>query len=313
MKTYYTQRASAGLIVTEATAISPQGVGYPNTPGIWSNEQVNAWRSITDSVHNAGGRIVLQLWHVGRISHSSYLNGQLPVAPSAIAPAGHVSLVRPIQPYETPKALSKPEIKAIQADYKKAAQNAKEAGFDGVEIHGANGYLPDLFLESKTNLRNDEYGGTIPNRARFMLEITQDVMEVWGADQVGMHLSPRGKASDIADDTPQETFGYVAQELGKLKLAFLFLRDKQENGWLTPYLKQQFGGPVISNDSIPTTPAEAEQLLNTVDAVAFGRLFISNPDLVARIQHGHPLTEADPATFYAPGEIGYTNYPVYAG
>ena len=308
MRDYYVQRASAGLIITEATAISPMGVGYACTPGIWLEAQIEGWKKVTDGVHKVGGRIILQLWHVGRISHSDVLNGRLPVAPSAIAPR-HVSALHPTRVYGTPRALEIHEIKEVVEEYRKAAENAKRAGFDGVDVHGANGYLPDQFLESKTNHRMDEYGGSVENRARFLLEITDAAIEVWGADRVGVHLSPRGLACDIDDATPKETFGYVARELRRRSIAFLYVRERQDDGYLTPYLKSEFGGLVIANESIE--PEKAIHLLNegTADLISFGRLYISNPDLIYRLKKGLPLTPPDAGTFYTPGPKGYIDYP----
>lgn len=309
MKDYYVARATAGLIISEATAVSPMGVGYKDTPGIWSEEQVKGWREITDAVHAAGGRIILQLWHVGRISHSIFLDGKLPVAPSAVAPDANVSLVRPEKKFETPHALSIPEIRDIIADFKKGAENAKRAGFDGVEVHGANGYLPDQFLQSKTNLRTDEYGGSVENRARFLLEIVDSAIEVWGAGRVGVHLAPRGDSNWIGDADPKETFGYVAKELGARNVAFLFVREGHGEGYLTPYLRDLFKGPVIANQGL--TPELAQSMLdsNQADAVSFGRHFISNPDLVVRLKKKAPLQEWDASTFYLEGAKGYTDYP----
>jgi 2,4-dienoyl-CoA reductase-like NADH-dependent reductase (Old Yellow Enzyme family) len=212
MATYYTQRADAGLIITEATSVMPMGVGYAETPGIWSNEQVQGWKKITAAVHAKGGIIVLQLWHVGRISDPMFLNGAQPVAPSAITPKGNVSLVRPEKAYVAPRALTTAEVKEVVQAFKKGAENAKAAGFDGVEIHGANGYLIDQFLQSSTNLRSDEYGGPIENRARLALEITDACISVWGADRVGYHLAPQMDSHDMGDATPRETFGYLARE-----------------------------------------------------------------------------------------------------
>lgn len=313
MRDYYVQRAGAGLIISEATAVSPMGVGYADTPGIWSDEQVEGWKIVTKGVHDAGGKIVLQLWHVGRISDPTFLNGKTPLAPSAIQPKGHVSLLRPMKPFETPRALETHEVKAIVEEFRKGAENAKKAGFDGVEIHGANGYLPDQFLESETNHRDDEYGGSLENRTRFMLEITDAAISVWGADRVGVHLSPRGASHDISDANPQETFGYLAKELGRRKIAFLFLRERHDDGFLTPYLKDQFGGAVIANDSIDLDKAAALVESSTAELVSFGRLFISNPDLVERFRKRAPLAAPDTATFYAPGAKGYTDYPSFAG
>jgi 2,4-dienoyl-CoA reductase-like NADH-dependent reductase (Old Yellow Enzyme family) len=310
MAEYYLQRASAGMIISEATSVDPMGVGYPDTPGIWAHAQVEGWRHITDVVHKAGGRILLQLWHVGRISHPSYLDGALPVAPSAIAAEGHVALLRPKQDYPTPRALEIEEISAIVAAYRRGAENAKAAGFDGVEIHGANGYLLDQFLQDLTNKRTDAYGGSIENRARLMLEVADAVVGVWGPGRVGMHLAPRGDANSMGDSNPKATFGYVASELGKRKLAFLCTREYTAEDWLSPHLKREFGGVWIANEGF--TPESAAKLVGdgVADAVAFGKAFIANPDLPARIEKGAELNQPDPATFYARGPKGYTDYPI---
>jgi 2,4-dienoyl-CoA reductase-like NADH-dependent reductase (Old Yellow Enzyme family) len=225
MAKYYAERASAGLIISEATSVTPQGVGYAATPGIWSEQQVEGWKLVTEAVHAAGGKIFLQLWHVGRISDPIFLNGELPVAPSAIAPQGHVSLVRPERPFVTPRALELAEIPSIVDAYRKGAENARAAGFDGVQVHGANGYLLDQFLQDSTNHRTDAYGGPIENRARLMLEVVDACIEVWGANRVGMHLAPRGDAHTMGDSDAAATFGYVARELGKRKIAFIAARE----------------------------------------------------------------------------------------
>lgn len=312
MREYYTQRASAGLILTEATSVSPMGVGYPNTPGIWSEEQVAGWRMITEAVHNDGGKILLQLWHVGRISDPMYLDGKLPVAPSAIAPAGHVSQVRPIKTFVTPRALGIEEIPGIIEEYRKGAANALRAGFDGVEIHGANGYLLDQFLQDKTNQRTDQYGGTIDNRARLMLEVTDAVVAVWGAGRVGMHLAPRGDAHDIGDSNPAATFGYVARELGKRRIAFICARESLGENRLGPQLKAAFGGIYVANEEFTKESAEQVLAAGEADAVAFGKLFIANPDLPNRFINNAALNEPDSSTFYAEGAKGYTDYPFAA-
>jgi 2,4-dienoyl-CoA reductase-like NADH-dependent reductase (Old Yellow Enzyme family) len=309
MRDYYVQRASAGLIFSEATSVTPMGVGYPRTPGIWSDEQVAGWRQITDAVHQAGGRMLLQLWHVGRVSDPVYLDGALPVAPSAVAPGGHVSLVRPAKPFVTPRALETDEIPAIIAAFRKGAENAQRAGFDGVEIHGANGYLLDQFLQDSTNQRTDEYGGPIENRARLMLEIADQCIAVWGADRVGMHLAPRGDAQSMGDSDPRATFGHVARELGRRKLAFLFAREKVGPDSLGPYLKQEFGGAFIANERFTIEQCEHALQSGEADAVAFGVRFLANPDLPKRLRLGAPLNEADPATMYGEGPHGYTDYP----
>ena len=306
MAEYYRQRSSAGLILSEATSISPQGVGYPDTPGLWTTEQVEGWKLVTQAVHQAGGRIVAQLWHVGRISDPHYLDGEQPVSSSAIAASGHVSHLRPLKPYEVPRALTEEEIPGIIEDYRKAAEHAKAAGFDGVEIHGANGYLPHQFLNDGINHRTDSYGGSIANRARFMLEAVDAAISIWGADRVGLHLSPT--AADDSD--PAETYGYVARECSKRGLAFLFVRESLEaNPRFSAGIRQQFNGAFIANQEL--TRELGNQLLadNQADAISFGRLYISNPDLVARLANDAPLTPPDPATFYGNGEKGYTDYP----
>ena len=309
MRDYYVQRASAGLILTEATSVTPMGVGYPDTPGIWSDEQVAGWKQITKGVHEAGGRILLQLWHVGRISDPSYLDGQLPVAPSPIAASGHVSLLRPKRPFVTPRALERDEIPGIIAAYGKGAENAQAAGFDGVEIHGANGYLLDQFLQDSTNRRTDDYGGSLENRARLMLEVTDACVAVWGADRVGMHLAPRCDAHGMGDSDPAATFGHVARELGKRKIAFLCTRESLGDDRLGPELKRVFGGPLIANERFTLETANLEIAEGRADAVAFGQLFIANPDLPERFATGAPLNPPNPATFYASGREGYTDYP----
>ncbi len=311
MAEYYTQSASAGLILSEATSVDPMGVGYPNTPGIWSAEQVAGWKVITESVHNAGGRMFLQLWHVGRMSHPIYLDGRQPVAPSAIAPAGHVSLLRPQQPYPTPRALELHEIPAIVEAFKKGAQNAQLAGFDGVEIHGANGYLLDQFLQDGSNHRTDEYGGPIENRARLMLEVADAVVSVWGPDRVGMHLAPRGDNFSMGDSNPAATFGYVATELGKRKIAFICAREHLGENRLGPQLKKAFGGVYIANEKFTKETAEQVIEAGEADAVAFGVQFIANPDLPRRFALNAPLNPPNPATFYMYEAVpqGYTDYP----
>jgi 2,4-dienoyl-CoA reductase-like NADH-dependent reductase (Old Yellow Enzyme family) len=308
---YYAQRSSAGLILTEATSIEPMGLGYKDTPGIWNLEQIDGWKKITKAVHAKGGRIFLQLWHVGRISHPLFLDGKTPVAPSAIAPAGNVSLVRPQVAFVTPRALETDEVKTIVQSYKRAAQNAKEAGFDGVEAHAANGYLIDQFLQSSTNQRQDQYGGTLENRARFLLEIADALIEVWGADRVGVHLAPACDSHDMGDANPRETFGYVARELGKRKIAFLFAREGMGPNYLTPYLKKEFGGVMIANQGLDAASAERLISQGEADAASWGKFFISNPDLPYRIKNGLEWAPFNPNTFYSEGSAGYTDYPSY--
>ncbi|SEQ36892.1 MULTISPECIES: alkene reductase [Pseudomonas] len=309
MAEYYAQRASAGLILSEATSVDPMGVGYPNTPGIWSDEQVEGWKKITSAVHKSGGRIMLQLWHVGRISAPLYLQGEKPVAPSAIAANGHVSLVRPKQEYVVPRALETKEIAGIVEAYRKGAENARKAGFDGVEVHGANGYLLDQFLQTSTNQRTDQYGGSIENRARLMLEVTDACIDVWGADRVGVHLSPRCDLHDMGDENPAETFGYLARELGKRGIAFICAREAEADDSLSPQLKDAFGGVFIANERFTHDSANAWLESGTADAVAFGVPFIANPDLPERFARQAMLNEPHPETFYVPSPVGYIDYP----
>ncbi|HEX2605212.1 MAG TPA: alkene reductase [Oxalicibacterium sp.] len=312
MAEYYAQRASAGLILSEATAVTPQGVGYANTPGIWSDEQVEGWKLVTKAVHEKGGKIFLQLWHVGRISDPMFLNGDLPVAPSAIKPKGHVSLVRPQREYVTPRALELDEIPGIVAAYRRGAENAKRAGFDGVEVHGANGYLLDQFLQDGTNKRTDAYGGAIENRARLMLEVTDACIGIWGASRVGVHLAPRGDSHDMQDSDPLATFSYVARELGKRGIAFICARESLGENRIGPALKKAFGGVYIANEKM--TKESAQQVIEKgeADAVAFGKLFIANPDLPKRLKLGASLNEPQPDTFYASTAEGYIDYPALA-
>jgi hypothetical protein len=309
MAQYYRQRASAGLILSEATSVDAMGVGYPDTPGIWSEEQVAGWKKVTTAVHEGGGQILLQLWHVGRISDSSYLDGAQPVAPSAIAAQGHVSLVRPEKAYETPRALEAAELPGIIAAYRLGAENAQSAGFDGVEIHGANGYLLDQFLQDSTNHRTDDYGGPVENRARLMLEAVDAAISVWGAERVGLHLAPRADAHDMGDSDLAGTFGYVAREMGRRGLAFLCARENHLTPALGPQMKRQFGGVFIANEAFTAESAAAAIEAGEADAVAWGKQFIANPDLPRRFREGAALNEPQPQTFYGKGPEGYTDYP----
>jgi 2,4-dienoyl-CoA reductase-like NADH-dependent reductase (Old Yellow Enzyme family) len=309
MAEYYRQRAGAGLIISEATAVDPMGVGYPATPGIWSDAQTEGWKPVTQAVHKAGGLIVLQLWHVGRISDPFYLNGKQPVSASAIAAAGHVSLMRPERPYPVPRPLETDEIPGIVAAYRKGAENAKRAGFDGVELHGANGYLLDQFLQDSSNHRTDAYGGSRENRARLMLEATDAVCEVWGPERVGMHLAPRGDSHSVGDSDALATFTYVARELGKRKLAFICTREARRADSIGPQMKEAFGGVLIANEGFDKVGAQQALDDSVADAVAFGKLAIANPDLAARFKADAPLNEWDMSTFYGSGEKGYTDYP----
>ncbi len=305
----YVQRASAGLILSEATSVEPMGVGYPRTPGIWSKEQTEGWRMVTDAVHAAGGRIAMQLWHVGRISDVNLLGGAAPVSSAAKAANGFISHVRPRQPFPEPRALETKEVKAVVEAFRVGAQNALTAGFDGVEIHGANGYLLDQFLQDKLNQRTDEYGGPIENRARLHIEVAEAVSSVWGADRVGMHLAPRGDSHDMGDSDPATTFTYLARELGKRKLAFIMLREHVGPDRLAPQIKAAFGGALVGNEQYTMEQSIADLESGVVDAVGFGRSFIANPDLPKRLKLGAPLNELNAATLYAPDAEGYTDYP----
>lgn len=309
MRDYYAQRASAGLIISEATSVAPAGVGYPHTPGVWSDEQVEGWRKVAEGVHGAGGRMFLQLWHVGRISDPVYHDGALPVGPSAIAPKGHVSLIRPQRPYVAPRALETEELAGVVEAYRRGAANAKKAGFDGVEIHGANGYLLDQFLQDGANKRDDLYGGSVENRARLLLEVTDAVVSVWGPGRVGMHLAPRADAHDMGDSNLPATFGYVARELGKRRIAFLCARESTKAPRLGPELKAAFGGVYVANEGFAREEAEAVIAAGEADAVAFGKLFLANPDLPRRLALGAALNPWNADTFYSDGPIGYTDYP----
>lgn len=315
---YYRQRASAGLIISEATQISPQGKGYAFTPGIYSDDQINGWKLITDAVHQEGGKIIAQLWHVGRISHPDLQpNGELPVAPSAIAP-GTKAFVSPQKPNEdipTPRALDAAEIPMIVEQYRKAAENAKKAGFDGVELHAANGYLMDQFLRDGTNKRTDQYGGSIENRMRFPLEVVSALVDVWGSGRVGIRISPFAGYNGMSDSNPEATFGAFAKALAPFKLAFLEvveLADRDERKMSDAFrkmLRDSFSGPYIANGIFDGQSAMDIVTSGKADAVTFGRLFLANPDLPERLRLNVPLNRPDPTTFYGGGTKGYTDYP----
>lgn len=315
---YYTQRASAGLIITEATHVFPQGIGYVSTPGIGTEKQIAGWRKVTDAVHGAGGRIFLQLWHVGRISHTSMQeNGELPIAPSAVAAEGDVFTYEGMKKMEAPRALETNEIAGIVEYFRQGAKNAKIAGFDGVEIHGANGYLLDQFLEDSTNKRDDQYGGTVENRARLLLEVVDAAIEVWGADKVGVRLSPGGTFNTMHDSTPAKTFGYAAEQLGARKIGYLHVIEPENKDSFkvdgevvsaTKHLKSLFGGTVITAQGYDFESGNAALNSGDADLVAFGKLFIANPDLPRRFEIGAPLNEQDASTFYGGDEHGYTDY-----
>jgi hypothetical protein len=309
MAEYYTQRASAGLIVSEATVVTPMGIGYADTPGIWSAEQVAGWKQVTQSVHAAGGRMFLQLWHVGRISHPVFLDGKLPVAPSALAANGNVSLLRPPTPFVTPRPLDRSEIPGIVAAFARGAQNAQLAGFDGVEIHGANGYLLDQFLQDGSNHRDDDYGGPVENRARLLLEVADAAISVWGPGRVGVHLAPRADSHSMGDSNRAATFSHVARELGRRNIAFICAREYVGPDSIGPQLKAAFGGVYIANERFTRDSAQEALDSDIADAVAFGKLFLANPDLPARFLVDAPLNVPQTDTFYRGGRSGYADYP----
>lgn len=317
MVDYYSQRASAGLIVSEATAISTQGIGYPNIPGIYLDAQVKAWKKITEAVHSRGGRIFLQLWHVGRISHPDFHGGELPVAPSAIAPKGHAVTYTGMQPFVTPRALTTEELPGIVEHYRQAAKHALSAGFDGVEIHAANGYLLDQFLRNGSNQRDDNYGGSVENRCRLLLEVTSAVIKVWGAERVGIRLSPSGTFNDMSDSNPQALFVHLVGQLNRFDLAYLHLVDALESDIRhgakvvdLGVLRQAYLGTLIVCGGYDKVRANQVIEDDLADAVAFGALYIANPDLVARFKLDAPLNTPDPTTFYGGDEKGYTDYPI---
>jgi N-ethylmaleimide reductase len=316
MATYYEQRATAGLIITEATQISTQGIGYPCTPGIHTLNQIQGWKKVTQAVHDKGGKIFLQLWHVGRISHSSYHDGELSVAPSAIKPEGEVYTFEGMKEYETPRELEIDEIQELVNKYVIGAKNAIEAGFDGVEIHGANGYLIDQFLRDGTNSREDRYGSSIKNRSRFLFEIIEAIIKEIGADKVGLRLSPSGTFNDMTDSDPQKHFTYICNELNKYKLAYLHIIDALEgdirhgaNVVELSVLREVYKGILITNGAYNKERGNKAIENNLADAVTFGELFISNPDLPERFKRNLDLKEADPSTYYTQDEKGYTDYP----
>lgn len=316
MATYYGQRASAGLIITEATQISTQGIGYPYTPGIHTSEQVEGWKKVTLAVHEKGGKIFLQLWHVGRISHSIYHGGALPVAPSAIKPAGKTYTFEGMKEFETPRALTVEEIKEIVKGYANGAKNAIEAGFDGVEIHGANGYLLDQFLRDGSNIREDEYGGSIENRSRFLFEVIKAVTAEIGADKTGIRLSPSGTFNDMTDSDPQKHFAYVCEKLNAFDLAYLHIIDALEediehgaNIVALSILRDAYKGVLIINGGYDKKRGNKAIEEHQADAVSFAVLFLANPDLPERFKTNANFNEPDPKTFYTQDEKGYTDYP----
>ena len=314
MAEYYAQRASAGLILSEATVISEEANGYLNTPGLFNDAQVEGWKQVTQAVHAQDGLIVAQLWHVGRVSHPDLLNGETPVSASNVQQKGYVSLLRPKREYVVPRPLAIAEIQSIIEQYKQAAIRAKAAGFDGVELHAANGYLIDQFLQSSTNLRDDQYGGSVENRARLLLEVVDALIEVWGAGRVGVHLAPRGDEHDMGDANPRETFGYALEELGKRKIAFFFTREYLADDSISAYMKQRSGGvPYIANMRLSREDAIELLASGKADAVSFGKAYIANPDLYERLLQDAPLNELKLENMIgSQAAEGYIDYPTLA-
>ncbi len=323
MATYYRQRAGAGLIISEATGISVEGLGWPSAPGIWSDEQVEGWKLTTKAVHDAGGKIVLQLWHMGRIVHPVFLGGEPPVSASATTAPGQAHTPDGKKDYVEARALTVEDVARVIEDYRHAAQNAQKAGFDGVQLHGANGYLVDQFLRETTNLRTDEYGGAPENRVRFLREVLEALISVWGADRVGLRLSPNGDTQGCDDSHPEAIFGAAAQVAEDLGLAFLELREPGPEGTFgstevpkqSPMIRKIYTGPLVLNSDYDAASAAADMETGKCDAIAFGRPFISNPDLPDRIRAGAifaPNVNV-PQSWYFPGPAGYIDYPVMAG
>ena len=319
MAEYYRQRAGAGLIISEATGISVEGLGWPSAPGIWSDDQVAGWQPITKGVHDAGGKIILQIWHMGRIVHPVFLDGEKPVSASATAAPGQAHTPTGKQDYVEAHALTVDEIARVVEDYRHAAKNAKEAGFDGVQLHAANGYLVDQFLRDSTNLRTDKYGGSPENRVRFLREILEALISVWGADRVAVRFSPNGETQGCDDSDPAATFSAAAKVVEELGLAFLELREPGPDGTFgatevpkqSPMIRKIFSGPLVLNSDYTPASGAADVDSGRCDAIAFGRPFISNPDLPKRIRTGANLAPNKdvPQSWYMPGPAGYVDYP----
>ena len=322
MRTYYRQRAGAGLIISEATGISVEGSGWPAAPGIWSEEQVEGWQPVTKAVHDEGGAIVLQLWHMGRLVHPDFLGGAAPVSASATTAPGHAHTFKGRQDYQRARALETDEVARVVADYAHAAENAKKAGFDGVQLHGANGYLVDQFLRDSTNLREDRYGGSADNRTRFLREVLEALIGVWGADRVGVRLSPNGETQGCDDSDPATTFVAAARVVEDLGLAFLELREPGPEGTFgatdvpkqSPLIRSIYSGALVLNSDFTAEDAEQAVADGRCDAVSFGRPYISNPDLAERIRTGAEWADNVnvPASWYLPGPAGYIDYPTLA-
>ena len=320
MADYYAQRASAGLIITEATGISRQGLGWPFAPGLWTDEQTEAWKPVVTAVHAAGGRIMVQLWHMGRLVHSSIGGGQ-PVSSSATTGPGQAVTYNGKQAYEQARPLRLDEIPGILDDFGRATKNAMAAGFDGVQIHAANGYLIDQFLRDNANFRTDSYGGSPENRIRLLREVTERVASVAGADRTAVRLSPNGDAQGVQDSDPAAVFVPAARALAEIGIAFLELREASPDGTfgrtdqpkLSPRIREVFAGPLVLNADYDATSAQAAIASGAADAIAFGRGFLANPDLPARMRIGAPLNPLNPATLYTPGPEGYIDYPTLEG
>ena len=320
MGEYYAQRASAGLIISEATGISPEGLGTPYAPGIWNDEQVEGWKPVVERVHQAGGRIICQLWHMGRLVHPDFNGGKPPVSASATRFDYHAHTYEGTKPYETARPLEVGEIPRILDDYARATENAKRAGFDGVQIHAANGYLIDQFLRSSSNLRDDEYGGPIENRIRLLGEVAQHLVGVWSHDHVSVRLSPNGETQGVNDATPEATFTAAAALLDKIGIAFLELREPPMDGTfgasdvppVSPHIRKVFSGPLVLNSDYDHDKAVAAMAGGIPDAISFGRTFLANPDLPARLAINAPLNPDNPARWYGSSPEGYTDYPTMA-
>ncbi len=315
---YYAQRSSAGLIIAEATGISQEGLGWPAAPGIWSDEQVEAWKPVTEAVHDAGGRIILQLWHMGRVVHPDFLDGAQPVSSSAVIAPGMAHTPTGKQPYVEPRALGIEEIPRVIEDYRRAARNAIAAGFDGVQVHAANGYLIDQFLRDGVNQRTDNYGGSIENRIRLLSEVTQAVVDAVGAGRTSVRLSPNGETQGADDSDPVALFTAAAAELDRIGIAFLELREQKDFGdfgrtdvpRVSPHIRKVFSGPLVLNQEYRLDSAEADIASGLADAISFGRPYIGNPDLVERLRADAPLTPDNYKTWYSEGAEGYTDWPV---
>lgn len=317
MGEYYAQRASAGLIISEATGISQEGLGWPFAPGLWSDEQTEAWKPVTEAVHKAGGRIFVQLWHMGRLVHPSFLDGAAPVSSSATTAPFKAHTYDGKQPYAEARSLETDEIARVLDDYARAARNAKAAGFDGVQIHAANGYLIDQFLRDNANFRTDRYGGSPENRIRLLREVAETVAGVVGADRTAVRLSPNGNSQGVEDSDPGAVFPLAAKALSDIGIAFLELRELSPTGTfgaseqpkVSPLIRPAFEGPLVLNQDYTAETAQADLDSGIADAISFGRPFISNPDLVDRLRTGAPLAPDDMATWYSHGPEGYIDYP----